>query len=286
MLHSLIAVSTRRDIKRWARRLLTEQELTPFSARSLLLSYLLGTHPPDVPAARLVDVGELFGLRAGTVRTALSRLTAAGDLEADDGRYRLAGRLLERQRELDRGQRSLASGWSGEWWTVLVTADARSVADRRRFRSAMEGALLGELRPDTWMRPANTETPGEVVATFCESGVVATRGPLTVGDGAALARQLWDVDSIESTSTAIVDVLGPLGTALAATEVGSDERASLLPLTFEVSAVAVRHLRTEPQLPVDLADSSASQALRTTYAEVTALFRSALDEHLRHHAAP
>ena len=285
MLHSVIAVSTSRDIQQDARRLLAEQELTPFSARSLLLSFLLGTHPPDVPAARLVDFGDLFGLRAGTIRTALSRMTATGDVEANDGRYRLAGRLLDRQREFVRGQQRPVGEWNGDWWTVLVTADARSVAERRRFRSAMEGALLGELRPDTWMRPANSDAPGEVAAAFGGSGIVATRGPLAVGDDASLAAQLWDVSSIEATSARIVDVLAPLGADLAATEVGGDDRAALLPVTFEVSAVAVRHLRTEPQLPSELADSSASQALRSTYAEVTALFRSALDEHLRHHAS-
>ena len=283
MLHSVIAVSTRRDIQQDARRLLAEQELTPFSARSLLLSYLLGTHPPDVPAARLVDFGDLFGLRAGTIRTALSRMTATGDVEANDGRYRLAGRLLDRQREFVRGQQAPADEWSGDWWTVLVTADARSVAERRRFRSAMEGALLGELRPDTWMRPANSDAPSAVAASFGGSGVVATRGPLAVGDDASLTAQLWDVASIEATSARIVDVLAPLGATLATTEVGGDDRAALLPVTFEVSAVAVRHLRTEPQLPSELADSSASRALRSTYAEVTALFRSSLDEHLRHH---
>jgi len=257
------------------------------SSRSLLLSYLLGTHPPDVPAARLVAFGELFGLQAGTVRTALSRMAANGDLVAQHGRYQLVGRLLNLQRELDRGQRQTGGAWTGEWWTVLATADARTLAERRRFRAAMKGALLGEIRPGIWMRPANLATGNERTPINLESlggsDVIVTCGPVTNGDDVALAARLWDLDTIESTSAEIVGVLEPAGTALEQANAIHDHKAlaELLPLTFEVSAAAARHLRTEPQLPRDVFDSSASEALRTTYAEVTDVFRRVLDQYLR-----
>ena len=86
------------------RRVENELGLGPLDARSLALSVLLGSHPPVLPARALVALAELFGVAGGTMRTALSRMVAAGELEAADGRYRLAGRLLERQRAQDIGR--------------------------------------------------------------------------------------------------------------------------------------------------------------------------------------
>ncbi len=255
-----------------ARRLLDDLDARPLSARSLLLSFLLGTHPPDVSAARLVDVGRLFGLRPGTVRTALSRMVAAGDATAEHGRYRLAGRLLDRQREQDRGLHPTDVRWDRTWWTAIVTADDRTATERRHFRSAMVGARLGELRPDLWMRPANVPEPEP------RSGLLITRGPLVSGDEAGLVDRLWDVGAIEATSLRLTEVIEPLGDAL------EDERvepATVLPTLFEVSAACVRHLRVEPQLPPSLASMPASRELRRTYADINRRFRAALDEYLR-----
>ncbi len=264
-----------RDVERLAsstRRLLDDLDARPLSARSLLLSFLLGTHPPDVSAARLVDVGELFGLRPGTVRTAMSRMVAAGDATAEHGRYRLAGRLLERQREQDRGLHPTDVRWDRTWWTAIVTADGRTATERRHFRSAMVGARLGELRPDLWMRPANTPEPEP------RPGLLVTRGPLVSGDERTLTDRLWDLATIESTSARLTEVLVPLGDALGDEH---DDPAAVLPTLFEVSAACVRHLRVEPQLPPSLASMPASRELRRTYADINRRFRAALDEYLR-----
>lgn len=253
-----------------ARRLLDDLEVRPLSARSLLLSFLLGTHPPQVSAARLVAFGELMGLRPGTVRTALSRMVAAGEAETDAGRYRLTGRLLERQEQQDRGQRRADGPWDGTWWTAIVVAGERSVTERRRFRSAMLGSRLGELRPDLWMRPANLPPPPP------RQELVVTRGPLVSGDAAELTARLWDTAAVEATSDRLLHVLEPLGT-----QVTTASPEQVLPLTFEVSAACVRHLRVEPQLPAELAEMPVSARLREVYADVNTRFRTALDRHLR-----
>ena len=56
------------------------------NARSLALSVLLGSHPPELPARAFVSLATLFGIAAGTMRTAISRMLAAGELAAVDGR--------------------------------------------------------------------------------------------------------------------------------------------------------------------------------------------------------
>ena len=77
----------------------------PLTARSLVASTLLGTQPPVLPGRVLVRLAELFGIAEGTTRVALSRMVAAGELEVDDGRYRLVGpALLARQATQEHGR--------------------------------------------------------------------------------------------------------------------------------------------------------------------------------------
>lgn len=275
MIQFTFIVNKLRDIERDAQSLLSELDARPLSARSLLLSFLLGSHPPDVSSARLVSFGRLFGLRDGTVRTALSRMVAAGEADVSDRRYRLAGRLLERQREQDLGQQPPIDEWDGSWWTAIVVAGDRSMTERRRFRSAMSGARFGELRPDLWMRPANTHPP------VAPPGVLVTAGPIVSGDDTSLTERLWDTASIERISSRLGGVLDRLGDELEVTTAPDDDGSVVLPLTFVVSAACVRHLRVEPQLPAALADMPASRTLRSTYAEVNQRFRAALDVRLR-----
>src|SRR5438105_14110135 len=68
--------------------------LRPLSARSVVASVLLGTHPPRLSAAALVELCGRFGIAGGTTRVALSRMVAAGELAVEDGHYRLVGEAL------------------------------------------------------------------------------------------------------------------------------------------------------------------------------------------------
>lgn len=77
------------------------EERNGLSARSAVLSALLGSHPPRLPARHLVRIGALFGIAEGTVRVALSRMVAAGDLLQAGGQYTLSQRLVERQARQD-----------------------------------------------------------------------------------------------------------------------------------------------------------------------------------------
>ena len=94
----------------------------PLTARSVIASTLLGTTPPRLPGRLLVRAGALFGLAEGTVRTALSRMVAAGELTADDGTYALAGPLLARQARQDESRRAVvaAETWDGGWTMAVV----------------------------------------------------------------------------------------------------------------------------------------------------------------------
>lgn len=260
MLPSTIAVSKDRD---------TTLGLKPFDARSIALSVLLGSHPPVLPARALVALAGLFGIAGGTMRTALSRMVAAGELELTDGRYRLAGRLLDRQRSQDIGRNDPPNSWNGHWHTVITAADQRRLPDRRRFRARMGDARFGELRPDIWMRPANLDPPA------AGADLIVTTGPLAGIDPHELCERLWDLDELRARGDALLEHLAVLGD-----EADWSDPTSI-PAIFTVSAAVVRHLRDDPLLPAELTpDGWPAGPLRTAYDHTEQAFRHLLSRFL------
>src|SRR3954451_15825186 len=122
----------------------------PLTARSVVASTLLGTDPPVLPVATLVKVAGLFGVNEGTARVALSRMAAAGEVEADEGRYRLAGHLLARQARQRESRSPQLRRWRGSWALVVVTAARRTAAARAEARRASPGARPGAAREGGW----------------------------------------------------------------------------------------------------------------------------------------
>jgi phenylacetic acid degradation operon negative regulatory protein len=234
-----------------------------FTARSLVLSVLLGSHPPRLSVTSLIDFCSLFDVAPGTVRTALSRMVAAGELEPDDdqgGRYRVAGELLERQRQQDVGRTTPGEEWDGSWWTAIALADSRTVAERRRFRSVMLGAKMGELRPAVWMRPANIAGPRK------DRELMVTRGAPADGTAAALVERLWDLDALDERARLLLGAIDADGD---------------LPRRFIGLAACLQYLRTEPLLPRSLAPARAAEELRRRYGPAEARFQDDLNTFLR-----
>ena len=206
--------------------------MRPFNARSLVLSVLLGLPSPRLPSMALMRLAKPFAIPAGTMRTALSRMVAAGELSKRGSEFELRGRLLQRKEAQDRARRPPADSWDGAWWIIAVTAPSRTIADRRDFRARMVNARMGELRPDTWLRPANLPGP------HAGSDVAVVHGELTGTDPGELVRTLWDLDAIESRCRYL---LGELDQAR--------PRRDSLPSAMERAAAVVRFLREEPLLP-------------------------------------
>ncbi len=249
-------------------------ESRDLTARSVLLSVLLGTEPPRLPVRTLVRTTELFGISEGTTRTALSRMASAGEVRADDGWYELtAPRLIERQARQARSRRGERRPWTGEWIEVVVAADgARPAAERAALRADLRARRLGELREGVWLRPDNLDDPvpaGEGLATFrCR--------PLD--DSQALAARLWDLDDwagrARELRTGLAALLSPL-------EAGD---RTVLAEGFVLSAAVLRHLQADPLLPDELVGTDwPGDDLRADYERYDAAYRSVLrswfDEH-------
>ncbi len=234
--------------------------LRPLTARSAVLSTLLGAHPPQLSARSLVRVGELFGVAEGAIRVALSRMVAAGDLTQVNGDYQLTARLRERQARQDQSRTPTMLRWDGEWEIAVVTAARRTPTSRTTFRSAMTALRLAELREGTWLRPANLarERPSLVVAqcTFL------TGRP----ESPDLAATLWDLTGWAARAR-------ELSTAM--------DEATGLPAQFIVAAAVLRHFLADPLLPAALLPADwPGTALRTRYNDFDTRFQSVLRTHL------
>lgn len=238
--------------------------IRPLNARSLALSTLLGTRPPSLPGHRLVALAELFGIAGGTMRTALSRMVAAGELAVADGRYRLIGRHLERQVAQDTGRSASDPAWDGTWHTAIALDDRRPLDERRRARQMLADHRFAELRPDIWMRPANLPAPPLGTAWAVTTGT-------TDRNDHELVTRLWDLDAIATRAArlhvALLRAAAPL----------DEGDPAAIPPAFHAAAAVVRLLRTDPMLPTALRPNSwPLTALRDDYAEVEAMLQAAI----------
>lgn len=218
----------------------------PLTARNVVASTLLGVRPPELPGRVLVRSGELFGIAEGTTRVALSRMVAAGELEADGGRYRLTGRLLARQARQGESRAGATRAWDGGWRLAVVTADRRPAGERADLRAAMAALRLTERREGVWLRPDNLDPARLPDARAVADRQCAWFGAQPDGDPAALATGLWDLDGWAAGARALVArVAGHLG-ALEGGDTGA------LAPGFVLSAAVLRHLQADPLLPADL----------------------------------
>jgi phenylacetic acid degradation operon negative regulatory protein len=247
----------------------------PLSARSVVASTLLGVDPPVLPGRLLVRAGELFGIAEGTTRVALSRLVAAGELQAEDGRYRLVGPLLERQTRQSASRHPRVRRWSGDWVVAVVAADRRDAATRVALREAARRLALAELREGVWVRPDNLDpdrlpAARAVVEDQCRLFVGPLSGPGGPDGAAALAATLWDLDGWAARA-------GELRAELADLLPGLErDDAGVLAPAFVCSAAVLRHLLADPQLPDALVpDRWPGAALRAEYDRYDAEFKRA-----------
>jgi phenylacetic acid degradation operon negative regulatory protein len=212
----------------------------------VIASTLLGMHPPRLPSRILVRSGELFGISEGTTRTAISRMVGAGELEAEDGAYRLAGPLLERQARQDASREARRLRWRGDWELAVVRPDRRTAAARSALRTAAGRLRLAELRDGVWTRPANLDPDRQSDDRAVVDGQSERFTARPSGDPAALAAALWDLDGWASRSrdlsAAMARAAGPL----------DEGDLSRLGDAFVLAASVLRHLLADPLLPDEL----------------------------------
>ncbi|MGH9307662.1 MAG: PaaX domain-containing protein, C- domain protein, partial [Acidimicrobiales bacterium] len=217
-------------------RILDALGLRPLSARSVVASVLLGTHPPRLSAAALVELCGRFGIAGGTTRVALSRMVAAGELAAEDGHYRLIGEvLLSRQRTQDDALDPLPRPWTGGWRMAVVVSPGRAAAERVELRRAFADARFARWREGVWLRPDNLGRPEGPLLTEAPVRWLTTEPD---GDPGDLAGELWDLPAWVARGGALL---------AAAPDEPGDLVASppeWAAAVFAAAAATLRHLRT------------------------------------------
>lgn len=234
--------------------------IQPLTARSVVLSTLLGYHPPALPVSALVRVGALFGVADRAIRTALTRMVHDGELQSTDGVYQLNQRLLHRQARQDAACSPHTKRWNGTWEIAIVTSPPRPLADRVALRRSMAELRLAELREGVWTRPANLRRD--------RHAVVVEQCSFFDGryeDSSTLAQKLWDLSAWADEARRLFTVL--------------DAVASLRD-GFVVSAEVIRHLLVDPCLPPALVpDDWPGNELRQRYAGFNVSYAAQLREY-------
>lgn len=231
----------------------------PLTARSVALSTLLGYHPPALPISALIRVGRLFDIADQTMRTALSRMSAAGDVTSVDGVYQLSPRLVERQARQEVTRSPPATRWSGDWQLAIVTAPPRPLADRTALRRAMAQLRMAELREGSWLRPDNlVQDAPPILVEQCSFFTARSDSP-------ALAERLWDLPAWANKAADLLSALGSV----------ADLKAGFL-----MSVEVIRHLMLDPCLPAELLPPEwPAPALRTEYDRFSTQFAGRLREY-------
>lgn len=221
------------------------------TARSVVLSVLLGAHPAWATAGELLLLTSDFGIRESTVRVALTRMVGAGDLVRSEDGYRLSDRLLARQRRQDDAINPLRRSWDGTWTTLVITSVGSEARTRASLRNTLQDKRFAELREGVWMRPDNVavELGGDVTERV---RVLRARDDEPV----ELAARLWDLSGWAGAGREMLTAMAEAGD---------------VPGRFVAAASMVRHLLTDPVLPDELLpDGWPGGALRAAYEDFAA----------------
>lgn len=227
------------------------KSLSRMTARSVVLSVLLGAHPAWATVSELIALTADFGIRESTLRVALTRMVSAGDLVRSQDGYRLSDRLLARQRRQDDAINPRVRTWNGDWTTVVVTSVGTDARTRAGLRTALQHNRFAELREGVWLRPDNLEMtlPTDVLDRV---RVLRARD----ADPAGLTAALWNLPEWSRIGHQLVDEM---------------DSAAGIPERFVAAAAMVRHLLTDPVLPDELLpDDWPGSTLRQRYNDFAA----------------
>jgi phenylacetic acid degradation operon negative regulatory protein len=221
------------------------------TARSVVLSVLLGLHPAWATASELIRLTSDFDIKESTVRVALTRMVSAGDLVRSEDGYRLSDRLLARQRRQDDALHPRLQAWHGTWTTLVITSVGIDARTRAALRTTLQNNRFAELREGVWLRPDNLDMqlPADVLDRM---RILHTRDD----DPAELAARLWDLLGWARIGRDLLDEMAT---------------ATDIPGRFVTAAAMVRHLLTDPVLPDELLpDEWPGDALRAAYTNFAA----------------
>jgi phenylacetic acid degradation operon negative regulatory protein len=255
-------------------------DVSELPARSVIASALLGSGWRGQRVSVLIRLAGLFGIADGAARVALSRMVAAGEIQSESGRYRLAGRMLERQHRQNQSRWPATKVWQGSWSMAVVRPAPRDQATRQILRTAMETLRHAEYREGVWLRPNNLvmvhlESASAVVQEQCEHFEAFPDNAVGV------AAALWDLSGWEMRARELRDTMAAIADDL------EDGSIPALAPGFMMSAAVFRHVLADPLLPNELLPESwPGDSLRVEFERHDAAWQTVLRDWLRQAANP
>ncbi len=243
-----------------------------FTARSVILSVLLGLRPPSLPVSMIVKTTELFNISEGTTRTAISRMLKSKELKVSGTNYEIASvKHLQRQaRQLESLKPKYKTWDESTWILAIVTQSNREAAERAQLRDDLKFHKFGELKEGVWIRPDNLEEN-----YIKDHKHLSWFKSIPEDDPKYLVKKLFKIHSWNTTSIQLTDQLNNLAGPL------QQEGARYLKDSFIVMAKVLRHVQDDPLLPRRLLPKDfKGQELRDTYFKFDKIFRNLMTEWL------
>ncbi|MGY0498472.1 PaaX family transcriptional regulator C-terminal domain-containing protein [Nocardia sp. FBN12] len=177
-----------------------DAQVRPVSARSAVVRILIAAESPTMTSSEICAATTAVGYPETTVRVAVSRMMAAGELVREHRAYTLDPALRARRTELAAPP---VRPWDGDWEQVVVTAAGRPSAERAALRARLLSLRLAELREGVWLRPANL-----VRALPADLAAATLRFRLRpVEDPTGLAAALWPLADWTARAHALLDAI-------------------------------------------------------------------------------
>jgi len=266
----------------------SEAEARPPTARSLILDLLSTLRRGSMPVRALVEAGASLGLAEGSVRVALTRLTAEGRVERDErGAYRLGetARAVSERLASWRRLEQRTRPWDGTWLAVVATRPgaAGSRSAQRRHRRALRWLGFRELERGLAVRPDNLaggvdSARIELARLGLVPGAVVCRLSALDPVSDARARSLWDAGGLVDGYRRLARVLEESAQRLPAL---SEEQAR--GESFRLGGEALRALVLDPLLPEPIVPARERAALLETMRRYDALGRACWAPFLARH---
>lgn len=239
----------------------------PITAKTLLLDLMRASAPDAWPVKAVVEAGKIFDINENALRVNIARLLAKGLLEQDErGSYRLVethNPLRDWLHRWRQGEDRIVP-WTGDWLSLSVSPAVKT----KTLRNAEQACLrLGfrQLWQRQWLRPNNLAVDNDQLGAQilslvgddreCEF-ILAVNSAITLPDSLGPLQSLWEVDKIEASYKAHINILQRSLDSLSSK--GSDE---LLRETFILGGEGVHLLSLDPLLPKEFFNTSLRQQL-------------------------
>ncbi|MFW3168836.1 PaaX family transcriptional regulator C-terminal domain-containing protein [Geodermatophilus sp. CPCC 206100] len=264
-----------------------------------LLPTLLGEYFPaevSLPSVAMVAMLSEFGISESSARTALSRLTSRGLIEATRTGRQASYRLTPGTRTRNRARRhhfmtfgARSRPWTGDWTVVSFSLPEQRQAQRHNLRRTLGQSGFVRLYDSVWIRPGRDSAPVTASLSAALVGlddarwsVMEARFPDEAGpQGPAAA---FDLEGLAARYEEFIDRFRP---EVRRAHLGLVDSAEALVARTEVMDAWRDFADTDPDLPAHLlpADWPRSTA-REVFLDLHGRLGPLAEEHLRAVIAP